>query len=234
MSIPLMRGGTLSLASGSRLPTKYYFFKMKSRENSGGSRYGLKLRKNHAKSSIIKSPILPAVLALVGGLLGTLLGQKMSAATEADKVIRVKLEEAYFNVASLPSLAEDLHAAALEPVTQENFYSVVLRYDSARVRFRDRVSRVNATSELDEPKIGSTVREVITCANKFTKTIGDLSLLQAEKGGKLIVHPRSYSNPEAVLTLPEALNAAVAVKMSCQGIEEGLKSEIASAMKGHL
>ncbi len=87
-------------------------------------------------------------------------------------------------MASLPLLAEDLHAAALEPITQENF---ILYYFGAMAPESGFVGgRVNATSELYEPKIGSAVREIVACANKFTKTIGDLSLLEAESGGLLL------------------------------------------------
>jgi hypothetical protein len=182
----------------------------------------------------ISSPLAPAILALVGGLLGTLVGQKMNATTEADKVIRTKLEEAYFETLSLPSLAEDLHMSVFRPIKDGNFELVVSQYQLSNNKFRDTVSRVVAVSDLYEPNLSVVTKRVVDCNHRFTAVIANLFLIEAESSGKTIVHPPSYSNPRLSLAMPEARDTAVNVRLECQRIDDDLRATISAAMKSHL
>lgn len=181
-----------------------------------------------------KSTVAPALIALLGGLLGVFVGQKMSATTESDKVVRAKLDEAYAYTLALPSLATDFHTAVLNPITLPSFGYAVTRYETARSRYREEISRVVAVSDLYEPQLDTATQKVAECANKFVSAAGDQFLLRAELGGKVIVHPPSYANPNVPLALPESINMTVALRLECERAATDLKKSIVSAMKGHL
>lgn len=181
-----------------------------------------------------KSTVAPALIALLGVLLGVFVGQKMSATTESDKVIRAKLDEAYAYTLALPSLAQDFHSVVLDPITLPNFDSTVTRYESARSRYREGISRVVAVSDLYEPRLDTATQKVAECASKFTSAAGDQFLLRAELGGRVIVHPPSYTNPSVPLTLPESVDKTVALRLECEQAANDLKKSVVSAMKAHL
>lgn len=181
-----------------------------------------------------KSTVAAALIALLGGLLGVFVGQKMSATTESDKVIREKLDQAYVHTLALPSLALDLHSAVLDPISDANFFYTVSRYDTARIKYREGIARVVAVSELYEPRLDTATQKVADCANKFGSAAGDQFLLRAELGGKVIVHPTSYTNPSSPLALPESIDMTVALRLECEKATNELKKSVASAMKAHL
>ncbi len=181
-----------------------------------------------------KSTVTPALIALFGGLLGVFIGQTMTATTESDKLVRVKLEEAYFHTLALPQLANDLHSVVLEPVIQANYDIAVTRYEFVRTKYREGIARVVAVSDLYEPKLGEATQQITECGNKFVSTAAAHFLLRAELGGKAILHPKSYTNPTALLSLPESLNMMVALRADCDQIVDELKKTVISSMKDHL
>ncbi|CAG9173495.1 hypothetical protein LMG23992_02469 [Cupriavidus laharis] len=183
---------------------------------------------------VLQWPIISATLALVGSLLGSVLGQLVNASTEADKVIRVKLEDAYHSAVSLPEFATDFHMAAFGPMTPQNFSLAANRYDAARLRFSERVSKIVEVRDLYEPRISEAAGNVVTCAHEFGRIVGDLFLIEAEQYGQLVIHPKSYSNPALPLTRAEVIGVAVKKRLDCERFDENLKRAISSAMKHHL
>ncbi|WP_435626933.1 hypothetical protein [Candidatus Ferrigenium straubiae] len=181
-----------------------------------------------------KSTVAAAIIALLGGLLGVFVGQKMSATTESDKLIREKLDQAYVNTLALPSLALDLHSAVLDPISDANFLYTAGRYETARTKYREGIARVVAVSDLYEPRLDASTQKVADCANRFSSAAGDQFLLRAELGGKVIVHPPSYINPSSPLVLPESINMTVALRLECEKATNELKKSVASAMELHL
>lgn len=181
-----------------------------------------------------KSTITPALIALLGGLLGVFIGQKMSATTESDKIIRSKLDDAYLQTLALPSLAQDFHSTVLDPVSSVNFDYAVGRYERARTNYREGIARVVAVSDLYEPRLATATQKLAECATKLVSTAGDQFLLRTELGGKVIVHPRSYTDSAAPLALPESIDATVALRLECERVTDELKKSVVTAMRAHL
>ncbi|MCL4471902.1 MAG: hypothetical protein M1547_12475 [Gammaproteobacteria bacterium] len=181
-----------------------------------------------------KSSTLSAMIGVIGGVLGALMGafvaQRMNASTEADKVIRPKLEEAYYRVLNVSALADEVHRAALWDSNATNYEQAAWHYNSSIEHYHQEIMRVEAITNLYESKLGQSVQQLVECSKRFSSGAGDHFLVRAKNAGKTVV----LGNPNLTDETPASLNALVQLKVACNTEGSNLKRSIASIMKEHL
>ncbi|MFC5431368.1 hypothetical protein ACFPTO_21565 [Paraburkholderia denitrificans] len=177
--------------------------------------------------------LLPSMIAAVSAVVGVLVGQKMNASSEADKVIREKLESAYVGVLALPDLAMDMHMAALTPLSGGDVRLTMARYQALQDRYQSAINNVAMVSDLYEPRLGSEILKAVDCSRRLMQNSSNLYILSTAKSGQQTVPIPSHINPQVALTFEEARDSTVELRTECEKEDGALKKNIASAMRGH-
>lgn len=188
--------------------------------------------KQFVRKKIEGSTAIPAIIGLLGIVVGTLLAQRMNATTETDKVVRVKLEEAYYRTLTLVNLADDLNMAAASEVIQSNYVERAQQYNFANIKYREEITRIVAITDLYEEKLSPISEQLTACGNNFSSAAGGLFLFRAKLGGiEKIMMPNSNSFDPNLLG--QSLNNLVAIKLGCNDVATKMRKGISSVMKSH-
>lgn len=177
--------------------------------------------------------LLPSMIAAVSAVVGVLVGQKMNASSEADKVIREKLESAYVGVLALPDLALDMHMAALTPLCGGETHLTMGRYQASRERYQNALNNVVMVSDLYEPRLSGEIQKAADCSRKLMQFSSELYVLSAAKSGHQTVPIPSHMNASLPLTFEEARDSTVELRNECEKEDGALKKGVASAMREH-
>lgn len=167
----------------------------------------------------------PAGIAFFAALLAAFIGQQINASVETSKVVRSKLEEAYFRTLTLPRYAADLNVIAVSPVQAAFAERTILQYNMAAKQFNDEVAHLVAVADLYEDKVADPARALEKCSAKFR-----------DNTANYFIHAYRLS-PQSLINTPftgTQLNDLVALRLECENAMTDLRKAIATAMKRHL
>lgn len=167
----------------------------------------------------------PAGIAFLAALLAALLGQQINATVETSKVVRLKLEDAYFRTLTLPRYAEDLNVIAVMPVQAVFANQSGVQYNVAVKKFNDEVAHLVAVADLYEDRVVGSAHILETCSAKFRNTAANY-FVTAQR--------LSSQNLTNTPFTAAQLNDLVALRLQCEGATTDLRKAIATAMKRHL
>ena len=182
-----------------------------------------------------KNAITSTVIGVLGGILGVCVGQIMGASVESDKFLREKIQESYYRVLSLPELAGNFHSSALNKINAQNFEFYAANYNDAHEKYSKEVKYIVSISDLYERSFSAQTSDIAECSKKFTDSVSNHMLLEAQAGGKQITGQlRSYKNPNEPLSWGESVQTMSSLRLECDKGLDKLKLEIADAMQKHL
>lgn len=196
---PKPKQGRVNLPDGVKLPTTFK-----------DSRFGI---------------FAPAGIAFLAALLATLIGQQINASVETSKVVRLKLEDAYFRTLTLPRYAGDLNTRAVSPIQASSAYQSAVQYNMAVKQYSDEVAHLVAVADLYEVRVANPAYTLEKCSSKFRDNSADY-----------FIHAYKLSSQNLTNTpfTAKQLNDLVAIRLECESAITDLRKAIATAMKRHL
>ena len=167
----------------------------------------------------------PAGIAFLAALLAALLGQQINASVETSKVVRLKLEEAYFRTLTLPRYAVDLNIRAVGPIQATFANQSAVQYNMAVKQYSDEVAHLVAVADLYEDRVASPAYKLEKCSSKLR-----------DNSANYFIHAHKLSSQNLTITpfTAKQLDDLVAIRLECESAMTDLRKAIAIAMKRHL
>lgn len=176
-----------------------------------------------------------AIIGLLSGFLGNYVGQRTAAVSEADKIVRAKIEISYSRTMSINEFAVNLNTAAVSSeVTAPlaNIYELG-RYNDAFTRLQSAVIDLVTPAELYGDNLELPAANYVQCTKEFnilateTYFIYRQLLLQGAYGTKI------YDEVSKKVGYPARVNTLAHKREECQLVNIEFRKMIKQEIRNH-
>jgi hypothetical protein len=181
------------------------------------------------------SSIGVAIIGLVSGFLGNYVGQRTAAVSEADKIVREKLEFSYSKTMSINDFARNLNSAAVSnavtvPISNLNEMG---RYNDAVVRFQNAVVELVTPVELYGDDIEVSVAKYVQCTKEFNIEATDTYLIRRQLLSQGAYGSIAYDDASKKVGYVSRINSLANKREECQKLNIELRKKIKQEIRKH-
>ena len=191
------------------------------------------------KLSDIKTAILiPVAVALIAALSaigGNYVGQRTSAVSETDKIVREKLEMAFYRLMSYSDLAVNFNLAAASAILPPSEVNIaMIKYNDEGAKYRDQLQSVASILDMYSDDLDVKTKNLLACSKAFTMAAGNLFMLNVQLSKIGAYGTPTYVEAARSVDLPSRQNAVAAKRVECEGVAFELRQGIKMEVKKHL
>jgi hypothetical protein len=181
------------------------------------------------------SSIGVAIIGLLSGFLGNYVGQRTAAVSEADKIVREKLELSYSRSMLINEIALNLNMTAISsevtaPLANTNELG---RYNDAVMRFQQAVTDLVTPAELYGDNLESPAADYLQCTKEFSIEAADTYYIYRQLRLKGNYGSVAYDTASKSADFPARLNSLAYKREDCQKLNIEFRRNIKLEIRKH-